>query len=211
MTFSSKGRASRPSDLPAAWRSMTTQPPLTSAVRLLCPGLSTRMRTGNFAPATSSSRTTGRSLANLAYGVTAGLDVQTSYKDYFAYRDFQQTGAIDRPAGVHDRTRGIFGNNDFQSYDATKSYLRRYTDHYHTKNIKSYVVGNRKQRQWIVLASRDARADADHRRRCRSEAGPDPRDRRHARQRTQSAGHPDLPTTSSQLYARKRRRPTRRP
>lgn len=92
-------------------------------------------------------------VANLAYGVTAGLDVQTAYKDYLAYRDFQQTGAsIGQRAFM--TARGVFGNNDFQSYDATLAYLRRYSDHYHTKNIKSYVVGNRKQRQWVVLAAK---------------------------------------------------------
>jgi len=30
---------------------------------------------------------------NLAYGVTSGLDVQTTHHDYFAYRDMQETGA----------------------------------------------------------------------------------------------------------------------
>jgi Tol biopolymer transport system component/predicted amidohydrolase len=91
--------------------------------------------------------------ASLAYGVTAGLDVQTSYKDYLAYRDFVETGqSVGQRAFM--TARGIFGNNDFQSYDATHAYLRRYKEHYHTHNIKSYMVGNRKQRQWIVLASK---------------------------------------------------------
>jgi Tol biopolymer transport system component len=91
--------------------------------------------------------------ANLAYGVTAGLDVQTSTQDYLAYRDFVETGqSVGQRAFM--TAVGIFGNTDFQSYDAAHAYLRRYTDHYNTKNIKSYVVGNRKQRQWIVLASK---------------------------------------------------------
>ena len=92
--------------------------------------------------------------ANLAYGVTAGLDVQTSSKDYLAYRDFVDTGqSVGQRAFM--TARGIFGENDFQSYEATLSYLRRYKDHYNTHNIKSYVVGNRKQRQWVVLASKE--------------------------------------------------------
>lgn len=93
-------------------------------------------------------------VANLAYGVTSGLDVQTAYKDYFAYRDFQQTGeSIGQRAFMVGR--GVFGNHDFDSYDAAHAYLRRYTEHYHTQNIKAYVSGNRKQRQWIVLASQE--------------------------------------------------------
>ena len=49
--------------------------------------------------------------------------------------------------------RGVFGDTDFQSYDEAHAYLRRYSEHYHTNNIKSYVVGNRQQRQWVVQAS----------------------------------------------------------
>jgi Tol biopolymer transport system component len=92
-------------------------------------------------------------VANLAYGVTAGLDVQTSSHDYLAYRDFVETGqSVGQRAFM--TARGIFGDTDFQSYDEAYSFLRRYADHYHTKNIKSYVVGNRKQRQWVVLAAK---------------------------------------------------------
>jgi Tol biopolymer transport system component len=93
-------------------------------------------------------------IANLAYGVTAGLDVQTATTDYLAYRDLVEIGqSVGQRAFM--TAVGVFGDTDFQSYDAAHSYLRRYSDHYHTKNIKSYVAGNRKQRQWIVKASED--------------------------------------------------------
>ena len=93
-------------------------------------------------------------VANLAYGVTTGLDVQTSSHDYLAYRDFVETGqSVGQRAFMTGR--GIFGDTDFQSYDTAHAYLRRYRDHYNTKNIKSYMAGNRRQRQWIVLASKD--------------------------------------------------------
>ena len=91
-------------------------------------------------------------VANVAYGVTAGLDVQTASNDYLAYRDFVETGqSIGQRAFM--TARGVFGDTDFQSYDEAYSYLRRYSEHYHTNNIKSYVVGNREQRQWVVQAS----------------------------------------------------------
>jgi hypothetical protein len=48
----------------------------------------------------------------------------------------------------------VFSSNDFQSYESTLAYLRRYKEHYRTPNIKSYMVGNRKQRQWVVMASK---------------------------------------------------------
>ena len=92
-------------------------------------------------------------VANAAYGVTAGLDVQTASNDYLAYRDFVEIGqSIGQRAFM--TARGVFGDTDFQSYDETYSYLRRYRDHYKTRNIKSYVVGNREQRQWVVKASK---------------------------------------------------------
>ncbi len=93
-------------------------------------------------------------VANLAYGVTAGLDVQTSTNDYFAYQDLVETGqSLGQRAFMTGP--GIFSNHDFQSYEATLAYLTRYKEHYRTPNIKSYMVGNRKQRQWVVRASKE--------------------------------------------------------
>jgi Tol biopolymer transport system component len=93
-------------------------------------------------------------MANLAYGVTAGLDVQTSTHDYFAYRDLVETGQSPGQRAFMTGP-GVFSNNDFRSYEATYDYLRRYVDHYRTPNIKSYMVGNRRQRQWVVKASHE--------------------------------------------------------
>ncbi len=93
-------------------------------------------------------------VANLAYGVTTGLDVQTSTNDYFAYRDLVETGgSLGQRAFMTGP--GVFSTNDFRSYEATLDYLRRYAEHYRTRNIKSYLVGNRRQRQWVVQASRE--------------------------------------------------------
>ena len=93
-------------------------------------------------------------IANLAYGVTVGLDVQTSTNDYFAYQDLVETGqSIGQRAFMTGP--GVFSNNDFQSYEATLAYLRRYKEHYRTPNIKSYMVGNRQQRQWVVKAAQE--------------------------------------------------------
>ncbi len=93
-------------------------------------------------------------IANLAYGVTAGLDVQTSTNDYFAYQDLVETGqALGQRAFMTGP--GVFSSIDFRSYEATLSYLRRYREHYRTPNIKSYMVGNRQQRQWVVKAARE--------------------------------------------------------
>ncbi|MGH7467873.1 MAG: amidohydrolase family protein [Longimicrobiales bacterium] len=92
-------------------------------------------------------------LANLAYGVTAGLDVQTSTNDYFAYQDLIEIGAaIGQRAFMVGP--GVFSRNDFRNYEEVEAYLQRYKEYYRTPNIKSYMVGNRQQRQWVVTASK---------------------------------------------------------
>jgi len=93
-------------------------------------------------------------LANVAYGVTAGLDVQTATNDMFAYQDLVDTGDIIglRPFSTGP---GVFSDNNFQSVEEVKGVLTRYKKYYGTPNIKSYVVGNRKQRQFMVQASKE--------------------------------------------------------
>ena len=93
-------------------------------------------------------------LANVAYGVTSGLDVQTSTNDMFAYQDLADSGEI---IGLRAFSTGpgVFSNNDFQSVDDAKGVLIKYRDYYGTHNIKSYIVGNRKQRQFMVQASKE--------------------------------------------------------
>lgn len=93
-------------------------------------------------------------LANLAYGVTAGLDVQTFTNDMFAYEDLVDAGEI---VGLRAFSTGpgVFSNNNFQSVEEVKGVLTRYRDYYGTRNIKSYIVGNRKQRQLMVQAAKE--------------------------------------------------------
>jgi Tol biopolymer transport system component len=93
-------------------------------------------------------------LANLAYGVTSGLDVQTFSNDMFAYQDLVDSGDIIglRPFSTGP---GVFSDNNFQSMEEVKGVLTKYRKYYGTHNIKSYVVGNRKQRQFMVQASKE--------------------------------------------------------
>jgi len=90
-------------------------------------------------------------LANLAYGVTAGRDPQTATNDMFAYQDLVDTGEILGPR-PYSTGPGIFPDNDFQSAEDADDVVRRYHEFYRTAYIKSYLVGNRKQRQWTVMA-----------------------------------------------------------
>jgi hypothetical protein len=93
-------------------------------------------------------------LANVAYGVTTGLDVQTMTNDMFAYQDLVDVGEIVGPR-AYSTGPGIFSDNDFQSVAEVKGVLTRYRDHYRTRNLKAYIVGNRKQRQWVAQAAHE--------------------------------------------------------
>ncbi len=93
-------------------------------------------------------------LANLAYGVTTGLDVQPSTTDILAYQDLIDAGLMTGPRALSTGP-GVFSNNDFQSADHAKAVLTRYKDHYGVNNLKAYLAGNRQQRQWIVAAARE--------------------------------------------------------
>jgi Tol biopolymer transport system component len=93
-------------------------------------------------------------LANLAYGVTAGLDVQTGTNDMFAYQDLVDTGDIIGQRAFSTGP-GVFSDNNFQSMEEVKGVLTKYRDYYGTHNIKSYLVGTRKQRQYMVQASKE--------------------------------------------------------
>jgi Tol biopolymer transport system component len=90
-------------------------------------------------------------LANLAYGVTTGRDPQTGTNDMFAYQDLIDTGDIIGPR-AYSTGPGIFSSNDFQSYEDTLAVVTRYKKYYRTNTVKSYTVGNRKQREWVVEA-----------------------------------------------------------
>jgi Tol biopolymer transport system component len=93
-------------------------------------------------------------LANLAYGVTAGLDVQTGTNDMFAYQDLVDAGDI-LGLRAFSTGPGVFSDNNFQSMEEVKGVLTKYRKYYGTHNIKSYIVGNRKQRQFMVMASKE--------------------------------------------------------
>ena len=92
--------------------------------------------------------------ANLAYGVTTGRDPQTATNDVFAYQDMIDAGLMVGPRAFNTGP-GVFSNNDFQSAEGAKSVVEKYSKYYRTNTLKSYTVGNRKQRQWMIEASKE--------------------------------------------------------
>ena len=93
-------------------------------------------------------------MANLAYGVTSGRDPQTSTNDVFAYQDLIDMGEMLGPRAFNTGP-GIFSSNDFQSLDEARNVVARYKKYYRTNTVKSYMVGNRKQREWMVMACKE--------------------------------------------------------
>jgi hypothetical protein len=89
--------------------------------------------------------------ANLAYGVTAGRDPQTSTNDMFAYQDLVETGELAGPR-AYSTGPGVFSNTDFRTRQDVLDVISRYSDSYRTHTIKSYMVGNREQRQFVLEA-----------------------------------------------------------
>jgi len=93
-------------------------------------------------------------LANLAYGVTAGRDPQTGTNDMFAYQDLVDMGEMIGPR-AYSTGPGVFPDADFQSLDDVKSVVSRYKKYYRTNSLKSYMVGNRQQREWMVESCKE--------------------------------------------------------
>jgi Tol biopolymer transport system component len=93
-------------------------------------------------------------LINLAYGVTTTRDPQTGTTDILTYADEVETGELLGPR-IYSTGPGVFWSENFQSLDEARQALRRYSEFYHTNTIKQYMTGNRKQRQWTIMAARE--------------------------------------------------------
>jgi hypothetical protein len=93
--------------------------------------------------------------ANLAYGVTTTRDPQTATTDVLTYADMVDAGMMHGPR-VYSTGPGVgYWAYNIQSLDHAKDVLKQYSKYYNTKSIKMYVAGNRQQRQWIIMASKE--------------------------------------------------------
>lgn len=90
---------------------------------------------------------------NLAFGVTSGLEVQPFTSDVFAYQDMIDAGMMPGPR-AYSTGPGIFRNSPGDSEADVEAVLTRFRDEYRTRNIKSYMVGDRARRQYMVEAAK---------------------------------------------------------
>jgi Tol biopolymer transport system component len=93
-------------------------------------------------------------LAQLAFGVTTQRDPQTSSEDAMTYFDLMEAGELIGPR-VYSTGPGIFSNDNIRSLDDARDVLERYSEHYNTKTIKQYLAGDRKVRQWVIMAAHE--------------------------------------------------------
>ena len=93
-------------------------------------------------------------MAQLAYGVTTQRDPQTSSEDIIAYSDLMETGQLIGPR-LFSTGPGIFSTDNIKSLADARDVLRRYADHFNTQTIKQYLAGDRKVRQWVIMAAHE--------------------------------------------------------
>ena len=94
-------------------------------------------------------------MANLGYGITTTRDPQTGTTDVLTYGDMVNAGMLLGPR-IYSTGPGVgFWAYQITSFEHAKKVLTQYSDYYHTKTIKMYVTGNRKQRQWIIMAAKE--------------------------------------------------------
>jgi len=92
--------------------------------------------------------------AQFAFGVTTQRDPQTSSEDALTYQDLMDVGQLVGPR-LYSTGPGVFAADNIRSLDDARDVLRRYADHYNTKTIKQYMVGDRKVRQWVIMAAKE--------------------------------------------------------
>lgn len=93
--------------------------------------------------------------ANLAYGVTTTRDPQTATTDVLTYSDMVEAGMMAGPR-IYSTGPGVgYWSYNITGLDHARNVLKQYSEYYNTKTIKMYVVGNRQQRQWIIMAAKE--------------------------------------------------------
>ena len=93
-------------------------------------------------------------LVQLAYGVTTQRDPQTSTEDILSYVDLMEAGELIGPR-LYSTGPGVFSRDRISSLDDARDVLRRYADHFNTQTIKQYMAGDRKVRQWVIMAANE--------------------------------------------------------
>jgi Tol biopolymer transport system component/predicted amidohydrolase len=90
--------------------------------------------------------------ARLAYGITTSFDPSTLSIDMLAYQDLIDAGVV-TGSRVPNTAMAMFSFNRLSSPEEARALVMRNRDYYRIRNAKEYLIGNRRQRQWLVQAA----------------------------------------------------------
>ena len=93
-------------------------------------------------------------LVNLAYGVTTTRDPGANTMDFVTYADLVDAGSITGPR-IFSTGPTLDPRHDIKSLDDARAVVRRNSEHYQTLYIKEYLGGDRRLRQWLVIAAKE--------------------------------------------------------
>ena len=79
---------------------------------------------------------------------------QTATTDVLSYEDMVRAGRMVGPR-VYSTGPGVFSRDYIRSYEHARDVLTKYSRYYDTKTFKMYMSGNRRQRQWLIMAARE--------------------------------------------------------
>ena len=74
---------------------------------------------------------------------------------------------VRRPAHLRRPVRASSRRRNIRTLDDARDVLKRYSEFYNTETIKQYMSGDRRTRQWVIMAAREQGSDADARGRPR--------------------------------------------
>ncbi|HKS07230.1 MAG TPA: amidohydrolase family protein [Gemmatimonadaceae bacterium] len=92
--------------------------------------------------------------ATLAFGTTTSRNPQTGSTDVLSYSDMVETGQMIGPR-IYSTGPGVFATDRITTLEQTRDIMKRYSEYYDTKTLKQYDAGERKVRQWIIMAANE--------------------------------------------------------
>ncbi len=93
--------------------------------------------------------------AQLAYGVTTTRDPQPGTTDILTYANLVDAGKMLAPRLYSTGPGVAYWAYNIKDLDHARRILKQYSTYFNTKTIKMYAVGNRQQRQWIIMAAKE--------------------------------------------------------
>lgn len=110
-------------------------------------------------------------MAGVRYPSTAGVEIPRQPRvrrhhnsrpadQHHRRADLRRSGGDGELLGprIYHTGPGLFGpyvEEPFATLDDVCNALKRYSEFYKTNTIKQYMAGNRKQRQWVIMAAKE--------------------------------------------------------